>query len=311
MEVSGADLVPPKSETVEAPQTDSSAYLREWSENEIFQVALESIGDADFHQQCERFTSIAEARSQLGVTLEAVERARQRRREDRREDERRKKLVPIAGRCFVDSTEDYEELLAHIESQPEPKGPPARADEPTRLVQPGPGPTISPTPSRQTPGRTSHLYSSPHLPGLVGIVGEIWAWRYLQSQFGRKVVTRAAWVSENGLKAQPLAGAEKRDASDRHGFDFWFSSEGITWHFEVKATTEDNTSFSLPPSEIRAATRLANSRRDRWRILRVRRALTKNPEIDLLPNPFEAGFSDFFRLSPSGLTVRYALDADP
>ena len=70
-------------------------------------------------------------------------------------------------------------------------------------------------------------------------------------------------------------------------------------------------SFSLPPSAIRAATRLAISRRDRWRILRVRRAVTKNPEIDLLPNPCEAGFSDFFRLSPSGLTVRYALDADP
>ena len=69
-------------------------------------------------------------------------------------------------------------------------------------------------------------------------------------------------------------------------------------------------SFSFPPSEIRAATRLANSQRDRWRILRIRRALTDSPEIDLLPNPFETGFSDLFRLSSGGLTVRYALDAD-
>ena len=121
-----------------------------------------------------------------------------------------------------------------------------------------------------TPGRTSHRYSSPHLPVLVGIVGEMHAYRYLRSQFG---------------------------------------SDGITWHFEVKATTEDDTSFSLPPSEIRAATRLANSRRDHWRILRIRSALSDTPEIDLLPNPFETGFSDLFRLSSGGMTVRYALDA--
>ena len=159
-----------------------------------------------------------------------------------------------------------------------------------------------------TPGRTSHRYSSPHLPVLVGIVGEMHAYRYLRSQFGSGVVTPAAWVSENGLKVLPQAGGEKRDASDRHGFDFRFASDGITWHFEVKATTEDDTSFSLPPSEIRAATRLANSRRDHWRILRIRSALSDTPEIDLLPNPFEMGFSDLFRLSSGGMTVRYALD---
>jgi hypothetical protein len=314
LEISGADPVPPTSDAIDSPQTDSSAYLRDWTEREIFKRALGTVGDADFRRLCECCASADDARLKLDITPQAVERARKKRHVRQRQAERKKRTFEVAGQPFevgVNGDGSYGDLLTRLRALPEPKGPPAKSNEPTRLVQPGPGPTPSPTPRRQPPGRTSHLYSSPHLPGLVGIVGEMHAWRYLRSQFGTRVVTPAAWVSENGLKVLPLAGSEKRDASDSHGFDFRFHCDGITWQFEIKATTEDDTSFSLPPSEIRAATRLANSHRDRWRILRIRRALTDGPEIDLLPNPFETGFSDLFRLSSGGMTVRYALDANP
>ena len=299
------------STAIEPPRTDSSAYLQDWSKTEIFARALGAVGDADFRQRCEGSVSIDEARKKLEVTPEAIERARRERSERREHAERSKRTFEIADQPFVvDGKESYGDLLARLDTLPVPSGPSVESDDSTHLVRPGPGPGPTPSPAPKPPGKTSHLYASPHLPVLVGIVGEMWAWRYLRSQFGRQVVTRAAWVSENGLKAQPLAGAEERDASDSHGFDFRFTSEGITWYFEVKATTGDDTSFSLPPSEIRAATGLANSHRGRWRILRIRRALTDSPEIDLLPNPFETGFSDLFRLSSGGMTVRYALDAN-
>ena len=311
LEISGAVAVPAESDTVESAQMDASAYLRDWSEAELFEQALEAVNDAAFRGHCDGCEAVDQARVKVGVTPEDVAQARRKRHEHQREKQREERTEVIAGKPFeVGGPESYGDLLARLDTLPDPKGPSIKTDESTRLVQPGPGPAPRPSPFPPTPGRTSHRYSSPHLPGLVGIVGEMHAYRYLRSQFGSQVVTPAAWVSENSLKVLPPAGSEKRDASDRRGFDFRFSSDGITWHFEVKATTEDETSFSLPPSEIRAATGLTNSRRDRWRILRVRRALSENPEIDFLPNPFETGFSDLFRLSSGGMTVRYALDAE-
>lgn len=306
LEISGADPALPGTHRM-----DSSAYLQDWSGAEIFKRALEATDDPKFIKQCDECRSIHEARAKLKVTPEVVERVRRKRRERQLEEQRKQKTEEIAGKPFeVDGPESYGDLLARLDTLSEPKGPSVKSDQSTPLIPPGPGPAPRHDPAPASPGRTSHLHSRPHLPGLVGIVGEMHAYRYLRSQFGNGVVTPAAWVSENGLKAVPPAGGEKRDASDSHGFDFRFVRDGITEHFEVKATTGDDTSFSLPPSEIRAATSLANSRGTCWRILRIRHAFSDTPQIDLLPNPFEEGSSDLLRISSSGrLTVRYALDA--
>lgn len=308
LEVSGADPVSSRNEATGSPRMDASAYLRDWSEAEIFKQAIEVVNDAEFRAQCDRGRTVDEARATLGVTPRAIEQARRKRRARQRKAERAKRTFPVAGKPFeVNGPESYGTLLAHLDTMPAPKGPSIKSDEPTRLVHPGHGPVPRLSLAPPSPGGTSHRSSSPHLPDLVGIVGEMHAYRYLRSQFGSGVVTPDAWVSGNGEKVLPPARAETRETNDSHGFDFRFPSDGTTWHFEVKATTEDDTSFSLPPSEIRAATRLANSRRDRWCILRVRRALSDTPEVDWLPNPFEAGSSDLFRLSSRGLKVRYAL----
>ena len=300
------------SPTPEAPDVrlDSSAYLRSWSPEDLFQRALATIDDRDFSDRCAGCPTAQEARSNLGLSPEAVEQARRRRQERKRADDRANRTFDIAGKPFeVDGAESYGDLLARFDTLPEPEGPCARRDEQTPLVYPGSSPKSTPRPGPPELRRTSHLYSSPHLPGLVGIVGEMHAYRYLQSQFGSQAVTPAAWVSENGLRVLPPVAGERRDASDSHGFDFRFQFEGKTWCVEVKATTGDDTSFDLPASEIHAATRLAHSRRERWRILRVRNARTDRPEFDWLPNPFETGFGKLFRLNTGGMTVRYALDA--
>ena len=309
-EISGADPAPLRNEATEAPRVDSSAYLRAWSDVEIFGKALETVNDAAFENQCRACRTVEMARTTLGVTPEAVQEAGRRKLKKQQEEERANRTFEVAGKPFeIDGQETYPDLLARLDNLPAPEGPDIERNESSHLTQPPPRSAGTRGASR-SPGRTSHLYASPHLPGLVGIVGEIHAYRYLRSKFGSDIVTPAGWVSENGLKVVREADAEKRDARDSRGFDFRFLSGGIAWHFEVKATTGDDTSFSLPPSEILAATELANSDRDRWRILRVRQALSSNPQVDLLPNPFETGFSSLFRISRSGLTVRYELDVD-
>ena len=105
---------------------------------------------------------------------------------------------------------------------------------------------------------------------------------------------------------------EPDDTSDRYGFDFRFSRGGIRWCVEVKATRGDEPSFDLGMSEIQAATDSARRRSDRlrWRILRVRNALSRHPEFDWLPNPFEDGFRNRFRLHQGWMFVSYVRRRD-
>ena len=223
------------SPTPEAPDVrlDSSAYLRSWSPEDLFQRALATIDDRDFSDRCAGCPSAQEARSNLGLSPEAVEQARRRRQERKRADDRANRTFDIAGKPFeVDGAESYGDLLARFDTLPEPEGPCAKRDEQTPLVHPGSSPKPTPRPGPPELRRTSHLYSSPHLPGLVGIVGEMHAYRYLQSQFGSQAVTPPAWVSENGLRVLPPVAGERRDASDSHGFDFRFQFEGKTWCVE-------------------------------------------------------------------------------
>ena len=74
---------------------------------------------------------------------------------------------------------------------------------------------------------------------------------------------------------------------------------------EVKATIGDDPQFELGISEIKAANRLARERGGRWRILRVRNVMSARPEFDWLPNPFEKGFRNHFRLHRGGMLVSY------
>ena len=75
---------------------------------------------------------------------------------------------------------------------------------------------------------------------------------------------------------------------------------------EVKATPGHDPQFDLGISEIKTANRLAQARGGLWRILRVRSALSDQPEFDWLPNPFEEDSSKLFSLHRGGMRVSYA-----
>ena len=119
-------------------------------------------------------------------------------------------------------------------------------------------------------------------------------------------MSRDAWVSESRLKVLPLVEGEPNNTSDSLGFYFQFRHRRRKWHVEVKATIGDDPQFELGISEIKAANRLARERGGRWRILRIRQVLSERPEFDWLPNPFEEGFRNRFRLHRGGMLVSYA-----
>lgn len=303
------EMVTPESEVQDRPKsTDlgAKAYLHRWSEDEIWRRALMALGDKPFTEACGDAANLGEAKERLGIADTVLKEKRRERLEQEKEAARQPKRIEIAGESVEIATIDYAQLLReHINGLQEPIGPRARDDEFTPIGRLGG--------HRGTGGgggkgrKSSHRRPSPEEALVVGVVGEMHAYRYLRKEFGGRAVQARAWVSETSLKVLPLVQGERRKASDGYGFDFRFSHQGIRWRIEVKATRGDEPSFDLGISEIQAATDIArrNSDKLRWRILRVRNALSRHPEFDWLPNPFEDGFRNRFRLHRGGMRVSY------
>ena len=304
----------PKAEVPDRPApTDlgAEAYLRRLSEAELWRRALAVLRDKRFIAACGDFAQPSEVKERLGIDEAAIAARRCARSEQEKEAARKPKKMEIAGASFEIETIDYAELLReHIDGLQEPTGPRARDDEFTPL-----GTLGARAGSRGGGGtkrRSLHRPPSREEDMVVGVVGEMHAYRYLRKEFGERSVQARAWVSQTRLKVLPLVEGEPNETSDGHGFDFRFSHGGIRWRVEVKATRGNEPSFNLGISEIRAATDIARRRNDRlrWRILRVRNALSQHPEFDWLPNPFEDGFRNRFRLHQGGMLVSYVRRQD-
>ena len=283
---------------------DPAAYLNLWSDAELLRRTLRCIGKTAFTEACAGCASLGDIRSQLALDPDAVAARRRERQEQDREKQRQTRTFDVAGIPFEVGTTSVRDLFDHLNGLAAPVGPRASRDSFTALTTPPPG--VRSPGGGGTKGKTSHLRPTRDLRELVGIVGEIHAYRYLRQEFGSETVTPDSWVSEIRQLVLPLVPGEPDDTSDSHGFDFRFSQGRRRWHVEVKATTGDDPQFELGITEIEAATLFARRRGGRWRILRVRNALSDEPEFDWLPNPFQDGFKDRFRLQGGGMRVSYA-----
>ena len=280
---------------------DASMYLRELSGCGALIRAQDAVDNQQFLDAVTGCATIADMRVRLAIDKPSGTSP------PRSQDGNG--TINIAGDPYqVDGAETYSTLFGRLEGFPEPTGPRADRDEITPLTDPpresiafdlNPGP---PSEANRTGPRTAQMYASPHLPELVGIVGEIHAFRFLRSKFK---IDEHAWVSEFRTKVLPLREGEMDETSDSLGYDFRFAYERKTWCVEVKATTEDGTSFDLSSGEIASASRIAPRKDERWRILRVRRVLGKQPRYDWLPNPFEPGAGQRLRLRQGSVTVQY------
>ena len=293
-----------------APNLGPDAYLVRWSDADLWQRALATLGDRRFTTACDGCSDPQMLRDWLGLEEEVVEESRGKRAERKEEAARKRRSVKIAGKSFKIGTIDYAMLLRqHTRTLEPPVGPRASEDEFTPL---GSVAGHRGSGGGGTKGRSGHLRLSAEESEMVGILGEMQAYRFLKEEFGGRSVRASAWVSELRLKALPVVEGEKDEISYGLGFDFRFNHGGIRWHVEMKATKGEEPTFDLRISEVDAATRIARRRGKtwRWRILRVRNALSKKPEVDWLPNPFEEGFKTYYRLHRGGMVVSYAPEQD-
>ncbi len=280
----------------EAPEVsmDSSMHLREWSgEAELLRRALGVIADPEFLDACAGCETITEVRKELDLP-----------KPPKSEGGKRPppKVVIDGEHMEIVDGDSYQDLFFWLEERCTPTGSSVGPLRPKSVTSGTP----SPGPVEPEVGNKGHKITHPpaHLPELVGIVGEIHAFHYLQSKFD---ISEDAWVSQSRTKVKPLREGEEDKTSDSLGYDFRFERGGRTWCVEVKATTDDGTSFELASGQIAAARRIASCEDEAWHILRVRKALSRQPECDWLPNPFDPGSGQHLRLRQGTMTVEYAL----
>ncbi len=200
---------------------DPVAYLRRWSDTELLELALRIIDDAEFITACAGCVSVDDIRARLGLNPEDIDEQRRARLRLERETARQRRTFEVAGAPFeVGGTTSYKELFERLDSLTVPDGPRASKDRFTPLAEPRPssggrGGGGGGGGGGGKAGKTSHLHPSADLRELVGIVGEIHAYRFLRAEFGTDV-TPDAWVSEIRRKVMPLglrlAGPSKKSA---------------------------------------------------------------------------------------------------
>ena len=285
---------------------DGTEYWEIWSDSELLAVAFKLLDDQEFTDACTGCSNLNAVRPRLNLMPQDIETWREERRLQQREAQRQHRTHNVAGEPFEVGEANYRDLFDRINKLDVPNGPRASTDElavldSITMRERGGDTTIVAPEEIVLPSRPSG-----DLIELVGVVGEIWAYHYLRSEFGTEVVTRMCWVSEIRREVLPPLEGEPSSISDGHGYDFKFTHQQKIWYVEVKATAGEDSQFDLGVSEIRAATQFARVQEDCWRILRVRKALEKQPVFDWLPNPFEDEFKDRFWLHRGGMRVSYS-----
>lgn len=132
----------------------------------------------------------------------------------------------------------------------------------------------------------------------VGIVGELWAYRYLQQRFPNACSTDS-WRSENRMYR---FGGEAGD--DGLGYDFEITQNRKTYHIEVKATRGRDPFFELGSTEQRRAIEDASKRTKEFVVLFITNVFDK-PEFHWLSNPYSSANKDRYRILEAGARVYF------
>lgn len=287
----------------QAPTVDLDAkrYLCEWSEGEAFEHAKKRIDNQGFLNATDGCTTIDAMCERLGISRDDCEGA------GRLPKGGESEPVRIGDDDFVPGRDSYSDLFDRLDQlvlgpvYDLTKGLSAPTDPPVVVHPPPAKPTPGPPPVG--PRKRRPIVHPPlHLPELVGIVGEMHAYRYLKSAFE---IGKFGWVAQFRTKVFPVGSDERDTTDDSLGYDFEFRHpDGKIWCVEVKSTTGEGTSFDVTAGELAAARRLAGSKEKRWRFLRVRKAFSNQPEFDWIPNPFEPA-GRFLQLRQGSMTVDY------
>lgn len=250
-----------------------------------------------FWQLLEQHRSIEALRTRLGYSKERLASSDSVIARNQEAARRASRMMSVSGAAFDPSVSNltavWDHLSTHLADASLPDSDPSRESKLEKL------PPRSPrTGSRSSGSSTPTHRLTDEQKRLIGLVGEIIAYRMLQRRFGERI-TPSCWVSENSLHRFP-----GNVVNDGLGYDFRIVDTRRIWHIEVKSSSGDDGGFELGSSEMRFAMEAAKQGK-RFQILHIREALSGTPSAHFLPNPFGAKGHGLFSFDEAGMRVRY------
>ena len=286
-------------------ELSGSAYVDIWKDEMCIEL-LRKLERPSAHKELwdaiDTVSSVSELMKAVGITETDVNTAREQLEKREQERDRRMKTVNVCGKDFVNSEENLKDLWKHICSSIGAKnvsteGLSDLADLNDQYSSKKRKPKGGiPTNQKKSKNRLSKSKEI-----LIGIVGEIHAFRALQKLYGEETVTPSTWISENSLHKFP-----GNVVDDGYGCDIRLCfDDGKEQYIEVKATQVDDEGFELGSSEVELAIDVSSKRKKEFIILHVLNALSEKPNFRLLPNPYSKKFKSKYRFEEAGLRVRY------
>lgn len=216
-------------------------------------------------------------------------------------EEKTKRVESVCGKDFDNTEDNLSQLFNHIEGEIHDDSLPdidltdiAKLNEIKEKTKKKAG--WSKKERRSKPkGRMSKT-----MINLVGLAGEIHAYRILRKKYGPTIVNPSGWISEYSTFKFP-----GNSVSDDFGCDFKIKHNKKTYFIEVKASQGDEEVFELGLSEIRKAVEVANQRKKKFIIFHITNALSDSPEFRFLPNPYDKKYSKSYRIFNAGLKIQY------
>ena len=291
-------------ETQLADDFAKTAFVDVWNEAMCFQL-IRKMNQSQVHEgfwtALGMSSTVSELMDRLGIADAELAEARGRLEERKQKQELRKKTVDVCGMDFVNSEENLNNLWDHIseaiEDNSVAKVNLSEFEELEEQRASGKRKKGNKTPANKTKTRGR---MSQDMKYLVGLAGEIHAFRALQKLHGVETVGPSSWISENSRRKYP-----ENTTDDGFGCDFRIDQNGKTYYVEVKATQAEDEAFELGSSEVELAIDSANRRKKEFVILHVLNALSASPRFRVLPNPYDSKYKAKYKFEKAGLRVRY------
>lgn len=290
---------------------EQSGYFRKWNDDSIFsllKLLSKDESHAEFWQTVDTSTTIEILLNNLALSGQDLDEAEAKLDEFKEQIRRQKKLIAVCGNVFDSSDDNLPNLWFHIcEGITDAALDSFAAINLQNSVQLKPVASKRKKPEKGYGGTKPKPTKGPlskSMENLIGLAGEIHAFRMLQKIYGPSVVHQGTWVSGNSCHVF----SDNNNADDSRGCDFIIHLNGKAFCIEVKASQGEDETFKLGSSEIRLSMELAKKKRSRkevFKILHVTNALSESPGFLLLPNPYDQKFQSYFVVEEADARVRY------
>ena len=291
-------------ETQLAEEFTKIAFVDIWDEAMCFKVLRklnQSHAHAGLWETLNAVSNVSNLMNVLEISEAELTEARGKLEHRRQRRDIQKKTVNVCGTDFVNTEDNLSNLWDHILGAIEDdKVSKADLSDLEELKDQGPSKKRKARDKKPTKKKKPKGRMSQSMKNLVGLAGEIHAYRALQKVYGAETVGPSSWISENSRHKYP-----ENTTDDGFGCDFVIHKDGKVHYVEVKATQAEDEAFELGSSEVELAIDSANRRKKEFVILHVLNALDDVPGIRLLPNPYDRKHRSKYHFEEAGLRVRY------